>query len=357
MNKKLISIVALVIVVILGVWTIQNKTTTSKEVIKIGVVAPLTGSAAAFGSTFAKGIEMAAIDISKTDTKYKYEVVVEDDGSTPAKASAAASKLINIDNVRAILSSTGATGNSVKTLAEKAGVIHISNSKDTSIGNVPYNFTNLMLPQDEVVMWVEKAVKDGNKTVAILSQVHPGAVMSVNAFLPEAEKQGLKVVYNESFSGDNRDFKTIIAKAKQSKADIYLVESYPPALDILTKELMDAGIKNISTMSLFTPSQNPNLFNGLWYTDSTLSDASFKDSFTKLYPTLKFNVTTTPYGYDSFMMLVQSFEKGGDAFVNMKNITEYDGKAGKTTKVLGGQNFKTEASIWTMKNGVPEIIK
>lgn len=357
MNKKIISIIGIIVVIILGVWFFQNKTTGTKEVIKIGVVAPVTGPLAAYGATLAKSVEMAALDMSKQNTKYSYEVIVEDDGGTPTKSATAASKLINVDKVRAIISTTGGTGNSVKSIAEKAGVIHVSNSKDPSIGNVPYNYTNLMLPQDDVEAWASEALKRGNKTVAILAQVHAGAAAQIAALLPEAKKQGLEIVYNETFAGDNRDFKTIVAKAKQSKADIYLVEAYPPSLDIVTKELKDAGITNISTMALFTSSSNPNLFNGLWYTDSTLADFSFRERFIKEYPEVKFTVITVPYAYDIFNMLVQSFEKGGDANANMKAITEYDGKAGKTTKASDSQNFRTSASIWTMVNGVPEMVK
>ena len=357
MNKKIISAVVIIVIIILGVWALQNKNTGGKEVIKIGVVAPVTGAYAAYGATLAKGVEMAAADMSKNNTKYTYQVVVEDDESLSAKSATAASKLINVDKVKAIISTTGGTGNAIKSIAEKAGVIHVSNSKDPSIANVPYNYTNLMLPEDDAKVWVSEALKRGNKTVAILVQVHPGAAAAIKALLPEAEAQGLKVVYNESFAGDNRDFKTILAKAKQSKADIYLVEAYPPSLDIVTKELLDSGVKNISTMDLFTSSKNPNLFNGLWYTDSTLTDPSFRDRFTKLYPDYNFTVITVPYGYDIFNMLVQSFEKGGDANVNMKAITEYDGKAGKVTKTTDSQSFRTTASIWVMKDGVPEMLK
>jgi ABC-type branched-subunit amino acid transport system substrate-binding protein len=167
----------------------------------------------------------------------------------------------------------------------------------------------------------------------------------------------MKVVYRESFAGDTKDFKTIIAKAKLAKADIYLVETYPPALDILTKELINAGVKNISTMGLFTTSPNLNLYNGLWYTDSTLTDQNLMDRFVKAYPGMRFNARTVPYGYDILNMLVQSFEKGGDAFTNMKAITEYDGKVGKVTKTPDSQNFRSSASIWTMVDGVPEMIR
>lgn len=321
------------------------------QTIKIGVVAPVTGNYAAYGATLAKGVQMASADLSQKQTKYKYEVIVEDDASDAKNAVNAASKLVNVNGVKAIITTTSGSGNAVKSIAEKASVIHVCDCTDVSIGNAAYNFTNLMLPKDEAKAWINEAERRGIKTVAVLAQVHPGAVALVNALLPQVASSSVKVVFNESFNGTDRDFLSLVTKAKQSKADIYIVIAFPPALDILSKQLMDAGVKNISTTGLFTTSPNPALYNGLWFTDSTLTDLAFRDRFVAAYPDTRFNARTAPYGYDIFNMLVQSFEKGGDANVNMKAITEYDGKVGKVTKDLNSSNFRSSASIWTMKDG------
>lgn len=357
MSKKIIYVLIAVVIIILGVYSLRDDNSGKKEVIKIGVVAPVSGSFAAYGSTLAKGVEMAAKDMSEKNTKYTYEVIVEDDESTPAKSASAASKLINIDKVKAIITTTSGSGNAVKNQAEKAGVIHICDCSDATIGNAAYNFTNLMLPADEARKWVQEAKNRGNKTIALLTVTQAGAITLTNAILPEIESQGLKIVYKESFAPETRDFNTIVAKSKNSGADIFLVIAYPPALDILTKGLLSAGIKNISTTGLFTTSPSPEIYNGLWFTDATLTDIKLKERFSTLYPEIRFNARTVPYGYDIFNMLVQSFEQGGDAYANLKAITEYNGKVGKITKSTDSQNFRSEASIWTMVNGVAEMVK
>lgn len=299
---------------------------------------------------------MAAADASKAQTKYKYEVVVEDDHSDTKNAVNAASKLISVDGVKAIITTTSGSGNAVKAQAEKAGIIHVCDCADLTIGNAAYNFTNLMLPQDETRAWLDEAVRRGNKTVAILAKVHPGSVALVNALLPQIPASGMHLVFNESFNGSDRDYLSLIAKAKRSGADIYIVIAYPPSLDIVSRELMDAGIKNISTTGLFTTSPDPSLYNGLWFTDSTLTDIAFKERFAAEYPDTRFNARTAPYGYDIFNMLVQSFEKGGDPYANMNSITEFDGKVGKITKDPSSRNFRSAASIWVMQNGQPVML-
>ena len=89
----------------------------------------------------------------------------------------------------------------------------------------------------------------------------------------------------------------------------------------------------------------------LWYTDATLTDNDLKARFTATYPEIRFNPRTVPYGYDIFNMLVQSFEKGGDPYQNLQAITEYNGKVGIITKSADSRNFRSQASIWTVKDG------
>lgn len=356
MNKKIVSVVLVTVVIILGVWSLKNKTTDEKEIIKIGVVAPITGGSAAYGSTLVKGVEMALADLDK-NTKYKYELVIEDDETNSAKSSTVAQKMISIDKVKAIITVGSLSGNAVKPFAEKNGVVHICDCTDITIGNVSYNFTNLVLPHDEIKIWLDEAAKRGYKRIAILGLNHPGMFPLINSLDTLIPEYDISVVHKEIFQADTRDFKTIIAKAKSKNPDIYLILSLPPALDILSKQLIESGVKNISTTALFTTSPTPELYNGLWFTDSTLTDRDFMSRFTKLYPEIRFNARTVPYGYDIVNMLVQGFEKGGDLFTNIKSITEYNGKVGKITKEPNSQNFRSSASIWVMKNGVPEMMR
>ena len=222
---------------------------------------------------------------------------------------------------------------------------------------MPYNYTNLVVPIDESRAWLQEAQKRGVKTIAILQQTHPGFVAIMSAFLPQVEKYGIKVVFNESFNGTDRDFNSLISKAKLTKPDLYFVGAFPPSLDIIMQEMNSVGIKNISGMGTFTTSPSPQLFNGTWFSDATLTDIGFMNRFKTEYPNERFNSRTVPYGYDIFNMLVKSFEKDGDTNANLKAITEYDGKVGKITKDAESQNFRSQASIWTMEGGEPIMLK
>ncbi len=62
-----------------------------------------------------------------------------------------------------------------------------------------------------------------------------------------------------------------------------------------------------------------------------------------------------PYAYDSFNMLVQSFESGQDVLTYIRGMTEYSGTAGKITKEAGSGNFRSAPAVWVIKNGKPTL--
>jgi ABC-type branched-subunit amino acid transport system substrate-binding protein len=347
--KKIFGLIVVILIAVLLIVGGSKKG--NKEVVRIGVIGPITGNYSAYGATFAKGVQIALKQLDQSNTRYRYEVIIEDDAGSQANAASAANKLINIDKVKAIFTTTSGTGNAVKSLASTSKIIHVCDCTDVSISDAPYNFTNLILPSDEARAWIDEALKRGNKTVALISQIHPGAKALSNSFISKIASSSLKVVFSDSVDGSAREFNTLIAKAKRSNPDIYLIISYPPALDIISKELINSGEKNISTFGLFTTSPTPELYEGLWFTDAALTDNTLKADFIRENPNIRFNGRTVPYAYDIFNMFVKSMELGGDTYQNLMNINEYDGKVGKITKNLNSRTFMSDPAIWIYKNG------
>ncbi|MCC7271172.1 MAG: ABC transporter substrate-binding protein [Alphaproteobacteria bacterium] len=75
----------------------------AQQVIKIGVVGPMTGAFAAVGQSEITGAEMRAKEINAAGGKYKIELVTEDDASNCDQTVNATVKLITKDNVVAVL--------------------------------------------------------------------------------------------------------------------------------------------------------------------------------------------------------------------------------------------------------------
>lgn len=351
--KKIIGIATVTILLILGIYFSINKT--DKETIKIGVVASLTGPGAAFGQSAVKGIELARQDLEKTNKEY--QLIIEDDGGNPTKSASAAQKLINIDKVDAIISVSSTAGNAVKPIAEEAGVPHISNSSDLSIAETKTGFLVSLMPDDEARAWLKEAQSKGIKKVAILSQNHPGVNLTMDNIVKFAPEYNVEIVYQERFDSGARDFKTSVAKVKQTNPELYMIAMFPPLLEIAAKELIDQGETNLSSYAMFGASANPGMFESKWYTDSFLKDSKFVQRFKQNFPDIRFNVRTAPANYDIFTILVNGFEKDENMLVYLGNLEKHSGVSGELIQKSNSHIFRIPAGIWKIENGVPQLVK
>ena len=170
----------------------------------------------------------------------------------------------------------------------------------------------------------------------------------------EAAPAGITFVYQDRFEASTADFRSSIAAAKRASPDVYFVEAFNPALDILGQQLKDAGIRNMASVVAFSISERPELFEGGWYTDSYVSPA-FKARLDQRYPATRLATHMMPYAYDSFNMLVQGFESGQGVLTYVRRMTEYGGTAGKITKQAGTGNFRSAPAVWVIKNGKPTL--
>ena len=343
--------------VLIGGYLIsENKNATvipEGGVVKIGVIVPTTGPGALLGNSFLKAVQMAKEDLK--NTRYQYELVVEDSGTSPAQAERAIWKLIKVDKVKALVGGISATGKIVKPYATAAKIPHLCVCSVKTIGDGVYNFTNIPLPEDEAMRWVKEAQKRGIKKVALLTQIYPSIDGHVKALKEEAAKKGVRIVYETRFEASTTDFRPMITEAGASAPDVYFVEAFPPALNILGRQLKDAGVQNIASVVALSLSDNLALFEGAWYTDSNLVDIGFRTRFEQKYPGTRFATHMMPYAYDSFNILVQGFESGQNIAEYVRGVTEYNGPAGKITREPGSGNFRSTPAVWVIENGKPEL--
>lgn len=354
MNKKTLLVVGIIIIVIL-VLIGSRKGTTNAKVIKIGVVAPLTGGAAGYGLPLVKGVELARQDIKNSNNTY--EIVFEDDGTNPANAASAAQKLINVEKVKAIITTTSGTGNAVKPIATAAGIPHICICTDVRIVDNKTNFTYLVIPELEARAWADEVILSKPKKIAIIWQNHPGFAVIVEPLKKYLADAGVTVVFEEKYDPALKDFKTVIAKMSATKPDSYFIGGFPPSVDVLGKELKTVGIKNYGGIGTYAISPDPSTFEGAWFTDIALADPAFKVRFESAFPDVRFNARTAPEGYDALSILVNAFENSTEPAQYIGAMTGYDGKVGKATKAVDSGVFNAPVGIWKIQNGQAVQIK
>lgn len=320
--------------------------------IKIGAIVATSGPAGLLGRSFLKAIQLAKEDLK--NTKEQYELAIEEIPS-PDKAEPAIQKLIKVDKVDALIVGLSMSGQIIKPYATAARIPLFCICSVSGVGDELYTFTTMPLAEDEAAQWVTEAKRRGIKRIARLTHDYPSIENHVRALKAEATPVGITFVYEDRFDAATTDFRTRIAAAQRTTPDVYFVEAFNPALDLLGQQLRDADIRRLASVVAFSISEKPELFEGGWYTDSYMSPA-FKARLDKRYPSIRLATHMMPYAYDSFNMLVQGFESADGVLPHVRRMTEYAGTAGKITKQAGTGNFRSSPAVWVIKNGKPTLL-
>ena len=331
-----------------------------KPVVKIGLTVPLTGDNAQIGDAMKGGAMLAKEDL-KTETKYDYQLVFEDDGMEAKRTAATTGKLINVDKVDAIVSISSGTGGVVSPIAESSKVIHFGLASAQSVADGDYNFIHWTPPSEEARTLVATLEKKGIKSVALLGLNQQGFMAIRDEILKQLDGKDIKVTSDQVINPGEKDFRTAIAKAKADNPDIYIVTFFSPEIEIVTKQMREAGIKdNITAIEAFGLSTEPSLFNGLWYVDAAVAESDFTERYTKRFS--RAPGFGSPNSYDVFNMLVNAYEAAGtdpnvkpsheDVVKKLHEIKDYDGVLGRLTVDEKGVVL-SPAAVIVMKDGKP----
>ena len=126
-----------------------------------------------------------------------------------------ANKLINIDKVNAIIDITVA-GNAVSPLAEKNKVLHFGIANDQNIAKGDYNFLYTVPPTKTTKLFVDELQRRNIKKLGIFQLKQEGVVALMNALKENLKNTDIEIVTDQTFNSEQKDFKSLIAKAKTS---------------------------------------------------------------------------------------------------------------------------------------------
>jgi len=349
-----------VAIVVIGYFVLRSPKEVSETTIKIGVVAPLTGDLAFMGEGIRDAILIAKENLG--DTKNKYEVIFEDD-QLDAKMSASASyKLLSADTVDAFVTFSSVTGNVVAPIAEQNNIVHFGIASDPNVAKGKYNFIHWTPPSEENKVFIAELQRRGIKKLGIFEGNAQGAAAVIADLKEQLKGTGIEIVTDQVFNFGEKDFRTTIAKVKDSEADIYLLLAFSPELEILVKQMKEAGISTpITSIESFELSEQLVLFEGEWYINSADPTADFISKFnakTGKSPTLG-----AANAYDIFNLIVAANEKvegtskpTSDQVVNeLMNITNFSGALG-TLSVNEDGIVVSKAAVRMITDGKPVTV-
>lgn len=224
--------------------------------IVIGASLPLSGPLAGFGSFQKWGYEHAVKEVNANGgididgKKRKVTLKLVDDKTDPNQVSQNTSTLISKDKVDALLGScTPALVTAGAVVADRSKVPFVTGCAPllgfTAVKKWKYAWDLFFLePEVAALPFQTLAAHNAvtNKKVAILHDNGPdGKVVGGTVWPAIAKKSGYQVVTNVEFPTDNTDFSAAVQKAKNSGADVLLVDAVTPQAVSIRKQMATAG--------------------------------------------------------------------------------------------------------------------
>jgi branched-chain amino acid transport system substrate-binding protein len=248
MNKKLLILLILV-------CFLFSVSVTSAKILNIGGVAPLTGGSATFGASTRNGVALAfkavndagGIDIG--GTKYLLNLIFEDDQGSPEVAANAYRKLIDQDEVVAIIGSVMSKCTLAGApIAQDAGVPMISptstNILVTQTGDYIFRACFIDPFQGAVVASFSYNDLKAKTAAVIFDNANDYTKGLAEVFKPSFEKLGGKVVAYESFTGEDQttDFSAQLTNIKAANPEVIFLAAYYAAAALEAKQARALGI-------------------------------------------------------------------------------------------------------------------
>ncbi len=330
--RKIIGILVIIGIVALVLVGINAGKGNDAKTIKIGAILPLSGTQAFVGEGLKDALEMAVKDLG--NTKYKYELMVEDGAFDPKTSISAANKLIEVDKVETIIDAYAPIGNAVSPITEKAHVVHVDIAFDPKIAEGDYNFILFTTPETAARSFLAEMQKRNLKSLAIIHVNNQGIAAVHSTIEKLAQEYGVSIVGDEMFQPGERDFKSIVTKVSKNKADLYALLALSPELEILAKQLQDQNIRNLSSTIYFELAKDKSVFEGLWSIGYGQISPDFESRFKTAYNReLGFGAANV---YDAFNVIVKSAESyAGDGKPSSEYIAKNIQSVGQFHGVLG----------------------
>jgi branched-chain amino acid transport system substrate-binding protein len=219
---------------------------TLAEVIKLGVLAPVSGAAAADGEEFVNGVQLAVDELNKAGgiAGYTFEVVVGDVGDASADAVATATERLLGDRAMAAIFTGYASGSNfeIEMMAEQEMIYLIAaNSAQTEgiIAPDPDAFPTVwsVTPsykgyETEIVPVIDGLAAAGkldlpNRKVAIISSDNPYSKTIADGMVASFTAAGWEITQNQLLPfGEINDWRGFLAQVRQDPPAVLINTDY-----------------------------------------------------------------------------------------------------------------------------------
>ncbi len=245
--KKLLSIVLLLTFFVLSCGGGEKKASDS-NVIKIGVIGPLTGEVAQYGEAVINGVKLKAKEINDAGgiNGKKIELVIADSKGDSQEAINIYKKMVSQDKVDIVIGEVISSATlAIADLAQNAKKPLISASgtnMDITKGR-DFVFRTTFTDPYQGTATAKYAKTKGIKSVAILTNTSSDySVGLADAFKKQAQADGIKVI-EEKYTKDDKDFKSVLTKIKGQNPESIFIPDYYNTIGLIITQANELGIK------------------------------------------------------------------------------------------------------------------
>jgi len=348
------------------------------EPIKIGVIYPLSGPIAYDGQSVVNGAKLAAEEINKKSGLLRgrpIELAIEDGQGLPAVSVTAAEKLINRDNVVALMGCLRSSASlAVQPIAEKNKVPMmsvISSAPKLTEGGFKYYFRNT--PKEYMLVDVGARYlisKLGIKKVSFLGPNDEWGRAGLEAWTDMMKKNGGQVVSADLFMTGETNYQPYLTKIKSMKPDAMAVQAETLDASMIFKQAKEMGLDIIKIGSGALASQKfmelaKEAAEGVYatvpwvHTYNTPENKAFTEAYAKKFPDRGIPDKYGVAGYDGIYVFAAAITKAGKAdresIRNGMTMVDWKGLQGPMKFDAKGQSHPL-AFVTQNKGGVPVVM-
>jgi branched-chain amino acid transport system substrate-binding protein len=346
----------------------------AQDAIKIGLLAPLTGQAAADGLSVQNSVKLAVEKVNAEGGVLgkKVELITYDDRADGKEAVALARKLIEQDKVVAVVGGSYSTPSRAmapifqeeKIPAVYAYAVH---PDVTKAGN--FNFRNGFLGMVEGKAAAYTAVKllKAKKIALLISDNDFGRTLAegFKMYIEKYAKGAATITSVQAYPMQEKDFKAYLSKIKDENVDVIFSSGYYFQTGPVVKQAREMGIKAYiigeegADSPKFLEIAGPSAEGFIIVTNLNRDDKRAQvQNFLKTFET-RYKIQPDMVGasaYDAFMIIVDGIKraksvKGPDIRGSIATLKDFDGLTGQIKRFTPEGEVVKDVQVQTVKNG------
>ena len=329
--------------------------------IKLGMLAPMSGSEAAFGVYMENGAQLAVNEINEAGGVLgrQLELVVEDDGCDATMSVAAANKLVT----EGVTASVGGycSGATLPTLPifDEAGipmVIPAANSNKLVEEALPGVFLINGTGDQQAEAAVKYVQQEGFTTVGVVDDATAYSADLASVFTSQAEASGLTVALTETITPGENDYSAVATALASANPDVVYFTGYVQEAGLIVRQATDAGYSGMFLLGDGSVDSKFAEIAGAGYTENVAATFTLtpdmlegEDAWISAYTDLAGDAPG-PYSiqaYDAVYVVAQAMKDSGgtsfdDIVAGLKGLDGFETLAGplsftdKGTRSAGG---------------------